>query len=129
MLEALLVLLAAARLSLPSSGDVRWAVKIAARGNSREQTARELADERGLELVGQVDPFPDVFEFRLSQKERQARSAGDGIGQMDSQTVDEAVHASLVGHPAVEWVSKQVGLRRVKREFKDPAFPRQWHLV
>ena len=90
---------------------------------------RELADERGLELVGQVDPFPDVFEFRLSQKERQARSAGDGIGQMDSQTVDETVHASLVGHPAVKWVSKQVGLRRVKREFKDPAFPRQWHLV
>ena len=124
LLEALVILLSA-EISMPTSGDVIWAVKLTG-GTSR---ARELADERGLELVGRVDPFPDVFEFRLPRSAMEARSVEDGIGKLDDPSVDGAVHDELMGHPAVQWVSRQVPLRRTKRDFADPAFPRQWHLV
>ena len=124
LLEALVILLSA-EISMPTSGDVIWAVKLTG-GTSR---ARELADERGLELVGRVDPFPDVFEFRLPRSAMEARSVEDGIGKLDDPSVDGAVHDELMGHPAVQWVSRQVPLRRTKRDFDDPAFPRQWHLV
>ena len=126
-LEVLLIL-GSVEICLPSQQDVRWVVKVSG-GRSREAAAIQLAEERGLEYVGPVEPFPDVFELRLSRKTMESRSVDHGIGQLDDPFVEDAVDAELSGHPAVEWVSKQVPLKRTKREFTDPAFPRQWHLV
>ena len=127
-LSKVLLLLVSVEICLPSEEDVRWAVKIAG-GRSREAAARRLAEEKGLDFVGRVDPFPDVFELRLSRKTIHSRSVDYGIGQLDAPSLENAVHAELSGHPAVKWASKQVPLKRTKREFSDPAFPRQWHLV
>ena len=104
---------------------VRWAVKVRGDDNSPEERARELAGEHGLLFVGRVDPFPDVFELELPHELIQARS----IGQMDVQFVEDTVHNDLTDHPDIKWASKQVALIRRKREFSDPAFIKQWHLV
>ena len=108
---------------------VSWAVKldpeaVMSQGDV-EGLAKELAEERGLEIVGRVDPFPNVFEFKLSHKVMLER----GIRQRDVQSIEDTLHDDLSGHPSVKWVSKQVALKRTKREFSDPAFPQQWHLV
>lgn len=103
---------------------VNWAVKIAGEAYP-EARAREIAAERGLEFVGRVEPFPDVFELRLSREVTRARSV-DNTGRVPS--VDD-VHNELSAHPDVKWASKQVALKRVKRDFSDPAFSQQWHLV
>ena len=126
--EVLLLVLLFLDICLPSREDVRWAVKISG-GRSREAAARRLAEERGLEFVGRVDPFPDVFELRLTHKAMEARSVNERIGKLDGPSVDDDIHAELLGHPAVRWASKQIPLKRTKRDFSDPAFPRQWHLV
>jgi subtilisin family serine protease len=94
-----------------------------------EGLAKELAEERGLEFVGRVDPFPNVFEFKLSHKVMLDHSVERGINIQDEQSIEDALHNELSGHPSVKWVSKQVALKRTKREFSDPAFNQQWHLV
>ena len=126
VLEALLLLLSV-ELSVPAREGVRWAVKIAG-GSSREALARQLAEERGMEFVGPVHPFLGVYELRLPHRAIELGSV-EVIGRMDSPSVEDAVHAELSGHPEVEWVSRQVALKRTKRDFSDPAFPKQWHLV
>jgi hypothetical protein len=112
---------------------VSWAVKLdpgamTSRGDM-EGLAKELAEERGLEFVGRVDPFPNVFEFKLSHKVMLDHSVERGINIQDEQSIEDALHNELSGHPSVKWVSKQVALKRTKREFSDPAFNQQWHLV
>lgn len=92
-----------------------WAIKM-----TSEWEARDLAKSQGLSFVGRVDPFPDVFELQLSHST---------IKTGDIQSAEDAIHTELSGHPAVGWVSKQVPLKRTKREFSDPAFSQQWHLV
>lgn len=107
------------------NGAVHWAVKVGV----SEERAREIASERGLEFVGRVDPFPDVFEMKLSREAIQARTVDSSL----VQSADDVVHDELSGHPDVKWASKQIALKRVKRDFtdqfSDPAFGRQWHLV
>lgn len=131
-LEALLVLcvqLSLCSLSGGSGRTVSWAVKLTMTSpEDIERRAVELARERGLEFVGRVDPFSSIFEFRLSQ-DAQYQIEERGIGKKDAQSVEDTFHDELSGHPAVKWVSKQVALKRTKREFSDPAFVRQWHLV
>lgn len=115
-----------------SDQPVSWVVKLryedatASRSMTR---AVELAREQGLECVGRVDPFPDVFEFRLSPSVIQDLIRERGTRDMDAQSVENMFDEGLSGHPVVRWASKQVPLKRTKREFSDPAFEKQWHLV
>ena len=126
LVKALLLVIVAARHCLPSrletvgEGPIRWAVKM-----TSESDARVVAREQGLSFVGRVDPFPDVFELELPRRAMKTGGEDGWSAKRDVQSVDEA----LSGHPAVGWASKQVALRRTKREFYDPAFVRQWHLV
>lgn len=133
-LKALVVLCVHVSLSSTTGGNgrpVSWAVKL---GHDEDTTtpevlAKKLAREQGLEFVGRVDPFPDVFEFSLSQNAILERVRERGTGGIDSHSIEDTVHEELSGHPVVKWASKQIPLKRTKREFSDPAFHRQWHLV
>ena len=132
-LEALLVACVHVSLCSVTEKSISWAVKLdpgaAMSPEGVEGLAKKLAEERGLEVVGRVDPFPNVFEFKLSHKVMLDQSAERGIRQRDVQSLEDALHNDVAEHPSVKWVSKQVALKRTKREFSDPAFTQQWHLV
>lgn len=135
-LKALLVLCVQLSLSSTTARDERpvsWAVKLghedATEPGDLVMLAAELAKEQRLELVGRVDPFPDVFELRLPQNGIWERARERGTREVDSRSIEDTVHEELSGHPVVKWTSKQVPLKRTKRGFSDPAFDRQWHLV
>lgn len=124
-LGVLLVVLLAIDVCQPAREVTSWVVKIAG-GGSRESEARRLAMERGLEFVGPVASFTDIFELRHpSSVSIEHRIINRDVIIQDDPSIDD----HLSGHPIVEWVSKQVALKRTKRDFSDPAFPRQWHLV
>ena len=112
---------------------VSWAVKLGNQdmtsSQEMEARARELAKERGLEFVGRVEPFPNIFQFDLPREVIDYHIQSREIGQLDAQSVEDSFHNELSGHPSVMWASKQVALIRTKREFSDPAFEQQWHLV
>lgn len=134
--RALLVLCVQLSLSATTGRNERsvtWAVKVGHEDATEPEDlvtlAAELARQQRLELVGHVDPFPDVFELRLPQNVIRERARERGTREVDSGSIEDSFHEELSGHPVVKWASKQVPLKRTKRAFSDPAFDRQWHLV
>lgn len=131
--RALLVLCVQLSLSCTTGRNERpvtWAVKVghedATEPEDLVMLAAKLACEQRLELVGRVDPFPDVFELRLPQNVIRERARERGTR---ARSTEDTFHEELSGHPVVMWASRQVPLKRTKRAFSDPAFDRQWHLV
>lgn len=88
--------------------------------------AVSLAQDFGLENMGHVSPFLGVFKLRLGFHE-------GGMEKRDISRRLAEVDRSLDEHPKVLWASRQHCLvrhkRKVRMDFNDPMFSRQWHLV
>ena len=94
---------------------LKWSWAVSLRGGS----ASEIADDLGMENMGEVLPGSKIYEFSYVHNSRTRKD--DVVG----------LHARLLDHRHVNGAELQKPLVRVRRavEFNDPSYPNQWHLV
>ena len=121
---------------LDDQESAEWVVKLAPHLMSNnlwswqndEQKANKLAEELGMENLGQVEPFPGVFRFRHHLGGWSGLS-DSRLGKRSIETVDKL----LERHNSLVWSKKEVAIVRKKRtdylQLNDPMFNKQWHLV
>merc|ERR1712112_148871 len=102
-----------------------------------EEKAQVVAKDTGCELIGEVLPESNIFQFRCHHVRRRSTSQ------------DQAAHQTMEDHEAVEWTEQQEVKRRRKRpvvdeeywrmerqpdtyqdlnNINDPRFPQMWYL-
>jgi len=124
-----------------SQDSAEWVVKLAPNlisnnlwsWQSDEQKANKLAEELGMENLGQVEPFPGVFRFRHHLSGWTGSKPGSEGGSEVGKRSVEAVDILLEEHGSLVWSKKEVAIVRKKRtnylQLNDPMFNKQWHLV
>ncbi|XP_064610776.1 proprotein convertase subtilisin/kexin type 7-like [Liolophura sinensis] len=124
-----------------------WAVHVNVTHDQHDVTSQAdlIADEIGLHKLGSVGELADHFLFSYLPESSQGNlmllnqvySISDvhSIHKKhvpDFEDVASNVGVKLSNHPAVVWFERQTAKSRQKRStlhFKDPQFPKQWHLV
>ena len=111
-----------------------WAVKLTASGGRRpediEKRAESTASSLGFINEGRVEPFRDIFQYRVTETSLQTALSYETAPPRDVRSAVVHMERSLRRHDSVVWAGKQRSLRRAKRmKFNDPAFHQQWHLV
>lgn len=83
-----------------------------------------ILTERGYEVLGQVGTLDGHFVVRHT--ETHAHHQKD-----PSHRLSPSLHVTehLRSHNSVKWAEQQVLVKYDKRDFPDPLFPSQWHLV
>lgn len=94
---------------------LKWSWAVSLKGG----TASEIADDLGMENMGEILPGSKIYEFSYVHKSRTRKDHVVGL------------HARLLDHRHVNGAELQKPLVRVRRavEFNDPSYLNQWHLV
>lgn len=103
-----------------------WAVKLPDHlHKDGHKHIADIAEDIGLTNHGNIGHL--AGHFLLVHHTFYNRSSSD----RDLGSFGDLVTRTLQNHPRVEWVEREIVLKRKKRslEFKDEFFPSQWHLV